>query len=68
MGLWQLNAELREVAAEHEARVADVHGCFLGHGLLAGNPAQGDPQPSNFVGSQCGARGVLGQPPCRLMS
>ena len=45
--LAELNAELREVAAEHGARLADVHGYFLGHGLLAGNPAQSDPRPSN---------------------
>jgi lysophospholipase L1-like esterase len=45
--LAELNAELRGVAAEHGARVADVHGYFLGHGLLAGNPAQGDPRPAN---------------------
>lgn len=43
----ELNAELRGVAAEHGARVADIHGYFLGHGLRAGNPAQGDPRPAN---------------------
>jgi lysophospholipase L1-like esterase len=45
--LAELNAELRGVAEEHGARVADVHGYFLGHGLRAGNPAQGDPRPAN---------------------
>jgi len=45
--LAELNAELRGVAAEHGARVADIHGHFLGHGLRAGNPAQGDPRPAN---------------------
>jgi lysophospholipase L1-like esterase len=45
--LAELNAELREVAAEHGARVADIHGCFLGHGLRAGNPAQDDARPVN---------------------
>ena len=45
--LAELNAELRGVAAEHGARVADIHGYFLGHGLRAGNPAQGDPRPAN---------------------
>jgi lysophospholipase L1-like esterase len=45
--LAELNAELREVAAEHGARVADIHGYFLGHGLRAGNPAQSDPRPAN---------------------
>jgi lysophospholipase L1-like esterase len=45
--LAELNAELREVAAEQGARVADIHGYFLGHGLRAGNPAQADPRPAN---------------------
>jgi len=45
--LAELNSELRGVAAEHRARVADIHGYFLGHGLQAGNPAQGDPRPAN---------------------
>ncbi len=45
--LAELNTQLREVAAEHGARVADIHGYFLGHGLRAGNPAQGDPRPAN---------------------
>ena len=35
--LAELNDELREVAAEHGTRVADIHGYFLGHGLRAGN-------------------------------
>ena len=45
--LAELNTELCGVAAEHGARVADIHGYFLGHGLRAGNPAQGDPRPAN---------------------
>jgi lysophospholipase L1-like esterase len=45
--LAELNAELRRVAAEQGARVADIHGYFLGHGLRTGNPAQGDPRPAN---------------------
>jgi lysophospholipase L1-like esterase len=45
--LADLNAELRAVAAEHGARVADIHGHFLGHGLQSGNPAQADPRPDN---------------------
>jgi lysophospholipase L1-like esterase len=45
--LAELNAELRGVAAEQGARVADIHGYFLGHGLRAGNPAQSDPRPAN---------------------
>jgi lysophospholipase L1-like esterase len=45
--LAELNAELRQVAAEHGVHVADIHGYFLGHGLRAGNPAQPDPRPAN---------------------
>jgi lysophospholipase L1-like esterase len=45
--LADLNAELRAVVAEHGARLADIHGHFLGHGLRSGNPAQGDPRPAN---------------------
>ncbi|MEA2193365.1 MAG: hypothetical protein QOI73_3486 [Solirubrobacteraceae bacterium] len=45
--LAELNAALRAVAAEHGAAVADIHGRFLGHGLQAGNPAQGDARPGD---------------------
>lgn len=45
--LAELNGELHEVAAEHGARVADIHGYFLGHGLRTGDPAQPDPRPAN---------------------
>jgi lysophospholipase L1-like esterase len=45
--LAELNAELRGVAAEHGARVADIHDYFLGHGLRAGNPAQSESRPAN---------------------
>lgn len=45
--LAELNAELRGVAAEHGARIADIHGYFLGHGLRAGNPNQGEARPAN---------------------
>src|SRR5918998_1447770 len=45
--LAELNAKLRGVAAEHGARVADIHNHFLGHGLRVGDPAQGDPRPPN---------------------
>jgi lysophospholipase L1-like esterase len=40
-----LNASLRGVADEHGARVAEIHGRFLGHGLHARNPAQGKARP-----------------------
>ena len=43
--LARLNEALHAVAAEHSARVADIHGLFLGHGLSRGNPAQSDPRP-----------------------
>jgi lysophospholipase L1-like esterase len=42
-----LNARLRTIAAQHDARLADIHGHFLGHGLHAGNPAQDGPRPAN---------------------
>ena len=41
----ELNAVLVDVAARHGARTADLHARFLGHGLRAGDPAQGDPRP-----------------------
>ena len=42
-----LNAALRDVAQEHGALVADIHGRFIGHGLHAGNPGQGNARPRN---------------------
>ena len=45
--LQELNAALGEVAAEHGARIADIHGRFLGHGLARGDPAQGSPRPAD---------------------
>ena len=43
--LAELNATLRAVAGEHGARIADIHGRFLGHGLHAGNPGQPKARP-----------------------
>jgi lysophospholipase L1-like esterase len=43
--LAELNATLCAAAREHGAVVADIHALFLGHGLRAGNPAQGDARP-----------------------
>jgi lysophospholipase L1-like esterase len=45
--LGELNAALRAVAAERGARVADIHGRFLGHGLRAGDPGRGDARPAD---------------------
>ena len=45
--LGELNATLRAVAAEHGAVVADIHGAFLGHGLRAGDPGQGEARPAD---------------------
>ena len=43
----RLNAALAEVAAAYGARVADIHGQFLGHGLTVGDPTQGHPRPAD---------------------
>jgi lysophospholipase L1-like esterase len=45
--LAELNAALRAVAGEHGARVADIHGRFLGHGLQAGDPGQPAARPAD---------------------
>lgn len=45
--LAELNAGLRAAAQQNGARVAEIHGRFLGHGLRAGNPAQSDPRPDD---------------------
>jgi lysophospholipase L1-like esterase len=42
----ELNTALRAVAREHGAVVADIHARFLGHGLQAGNPGQGNARPA----------------------
>jgi len=51
--LAELNANLRAVAAEHGAAVADIHGRFLGHGLHAGDPAQGAARPAERAQWYC---------------
>jgi lysophospholipase L1-like esterase len=43
----ELNETLRKVAAHHGAAVAEIGEAFRGHGLLAGNPAQRHPRPTN---------------------
>ena len=45
--LAELNDGLRTVAAEHRARVAEIHQRFLGHGLRRGNPAQTQSRPDD---------------------
>jgi lysophospholipase L1-like esterase len=42
-----LNTRLRTVAERHGARLADIHGHFLSHGLQAGDPAQCNPRPDD---------------------
>jgi lysophospholipase L1-like esterase len=42
-----LNTRLRTVAERHGARLADIHGHFMSHGLQAGDPAQADPRPED---------------------
>jgi lysophospholipase L1-like esterase len=42
-----LNTNLRRVADRHRVAVADIHAKFLGHGLVAGDPAQTDPRPAD---------------------
>jgi hypothetical protein len=43
--LAELNRELRALADEHRALVADVYARFLGHGLAVGDPAQPAARP-----------------------
>jgi lysophospholipase L1-like esterase len=45
--LAELNAGLRAAAEMYDARIAEIHDRFLGHGLRAGNPAQSDPRPDD---------------------
>lgn len=42
----ELNATLRELAARHGARVAEIAERFEGHGLRAGDPGRPEPRPS----------------------
>jgi hypothetical protein len=43
----ELNQALTALAGRHGAAVADVHRRFLGHGTVAGDPAQSDSRPAN---------------------
>jgi lysophospholipase L1-like esterase len=42
----ELNDGLRQVAGQHGARVADIHGAFLGHGLISGDPRTASARPA----------------------
>ncbi len=52
--LRRLNATLTDLAHRHGAVVADVYGRFLGHGALAGDPAQVESRPANRDLWYCG--------------
>jgi lysophospholipase L1-like esterase len=52
--LEELNGELRALAEIHGALVADLHARFIGHGLMAGNPAQPDARPADRNLWYCG--------------
>lgn len=41
------NAMLGDLAARHRAKVADIHGRFLGHGVTVGDVGQPDARPEN---------------------
>ena len=43
----ELNTALRDLAGSRGARVADIHGHFLGHGLFAGDPTYPGPRPES---------------------
>jgi hypothetical protein len=45
--LSELNNGLRAVAADHRARIAEIHDLFLGHGLAVDDPTQPEPRPRN---------------------
>ena len=45
--LGHVNAALRQLAEQHGADVAEIHGKFLGHGLAAGDPGQTQAQPTD---------------------
>ena len=52
--LAEVNQLLRALADDHGALVADVHRRFLGHGLLAGDPARPDARPEQRGLWYCG--------------
>jgi hypothetical protein len=49
-----LNTRLADLAQRHGAVVADVYRRFLGHGALAGDPAQVESRPANRDLWYCG--------------
>ncbi len=48
------NAEIRRLATLHKATLVEIHGAFLGHGLMAGNPAGHEARPENRGLYYCG--------------
>lgn len=52
--LARFNETLRALADEHGGLVADIHSRFLGHGIRAGDPTQGDARPANRDLWYCG--------------
>jgi lysophospholipase L1-like esterase len=51
----RFNDTLRELAAQNDALLVDLHSLFFGHGLATGHsPAQPDPRPANRDLYYCG--------------
>ncbi|MDX1934963.1 MAG: SGNH/GDSL hydrolase family protein [Capsulimonadales bacterium] len=52
--LRSFNESLRSLAKTYDARTADIHATFLGHGLTVGDPTQSDSHPANRNLWYCG--------------
>jgi lysophospholipase L1-like esterase len=50
----RFNTMLQEIAYEHQCTVADIHGHFMGHGAVAGDPSQAESHPENRDLWYCG--------------
>ncbi|WP_018349194.1 SGNH/GDSL hydrolase family protein [Longispora albida] len=48
------NEKIRELGSAHGAVLVDLHALFTGHGLMTGNPAQLEAEPSNHDLWYCG--------------
>jgi len=57
-----LNDALAALGERHGAVLADVHGWFLGHGVVAGDPAQTEARPATGPGK--GVVTFRNGPPC----